>query len=112
MIPSIVAWRPPLSMPQSKESSRFFFVEAVPYVTLPNLLSVQREKLRTRALLNENVRGGQVRPSGWCSRFVCSTWSTSLLAHAPKVVRSLGSQQKYCVALTGKLSRVKCQVVQ
>ena len=62
----------------------------------------QREKLRTRALLNENVRGGQVQPSGWCSRFVCSTRSTSLLAHAPKVVRSLGSQQKYCVALSEK----------
>ena len=63
----------------------------------------QQEKLRTRALLNENVRGGQVQPPGWCSRFVCSTWSTSLLAHAPKVVRSLGSQQKYCVTVWKKV---------
>ena len=62
----------------------------------------QREKLRTRALNGENVRGGQVQPSGWCSRFVCSTWSTSLLVHAPKVVCSLGSQQTYCVALSEK----------
>ena len=41
-------------------------------------------------------------PPGCCSRFVWPTWSTSLLARAPIVVRSRGSQQKYCVALSEK----------
>ena len=36
------------------------------------------------------------------SRFVWPTWSTSLLAHAPIVVCSRCSQQKYCVALSEK----------
>ena len=98
MIPSIYAWRPPLSM---------HILMGVLRIVNPlerwlrRTLST-RKGLRTRALFNENVRGGQVQPSGWCSRSVCSTWSTSLLAHAPKVVRSLGSQQKYCVALSEK----------
>ena len=41
-------------------------------------------------------------PPGCCSRFVWPTRSTSLLARAPIVVCSRGSQQKYCVALSEK----------
>ena len=37
-------------------------------------------------------------PPGCCSRFVWPPRSTSLLARAPIVVCSRGSQQKYCVA--------------
>ena len=97
MIPSNCAWRPPLSMRSSKESSRFFSVRAVappePY---------RQEKLRARALHDENGRGGPMLPPGCCSRFVWPTRSTSLLARAPIVVCSRGSQQKYCVALSEK----------
>ena len=52
----------------------------------------------------EDVRGGPVLPSGCCSRFVWPMRSTSLLARAPIVVCSRGSQQnqKYCVALSEK----------
>ena len=56
----------------------------------------RQEKLRARTLHDENGRGGPMLPPGCCSRFVWPTRSTSLLAHAPKVVRSLGSQQKSC----------------
>ena len=45
MIPWIVAWRPPLSMPLSKESSWFFFVEAV---ALPNLPQTFRGRERSK----------------------------------------------------------------
>ena len=62
----------------------------------------RQEKLRARALHHENERGGPMLPPGCCSRFVWPTWSTSLLAHAPIVVCSRGSQQKYCVALSEK----------
>ena len=62
----------------------------------------RQEKLRARALHDENGRGGPMLPPGCCSRFVWPTWSTSLLAHAPIVVCSRGSQQKYCVALSEK----------
>ena len=62
----------------------------------------QREKLRARALHDENGRGGPMMPPGCCSRFVWPTWSTSLLARAPIVVCSRGSQQKYCVSLSEK----------
>ena len=62
----------------------------------------RQEKLRARALHNENGRGGPMLPPGCCNRFVWPTQSTSLLAHAPIVVCSRGSQQKYCVALSEK----------
>ena len=62
----------------------------------------QREKLRARALHDENGRGGPMMPPGCCSRFVWPMRSTSLLARAPIVVCSRGSQQKYCVALSEK----------
>jgi hypothetical protein len=62
----------------------------------------RQEKLRARALHDENGRGGPMMPPGCCSRFVWPTWSTSLLARAPIVVCSRGSQQKYCVSLSEK----------
>ena len=62
----------------------------------------RQEKLRARALHDENERGGPMLPPGCCSRFVWPTRSTSLLARAPIVVCSRGSQQKYCVALSEK----------
>ena len=62
----------------------------------------RQEKLRARALHDENGRGGPMMPPGCCSRFVWPTRSTSLLARAPIVVCSRGSQQKYCVALSEK----------
>ena len=65
-------------------------------------METRQEKLRARALHDENRRGGPMMPPGCCSRFVWPTWSTSLLAHAPIVVCSRGSQQKYCVALSEK----------
>ena len=55
----------------------------------------QQEKLRARALHDENGRGGPMLPPGCCSRVVWPTRSTSLLARAPIVVFSRGSQQKY-----------------
>ena len=62
----------------------------------------RQEKLRARALHDENGRGGPMLPPGCCSRFVWPTRSTSLLARALIVVCSRGSQQKYCVALSEK----------
>ena len=59
----------------------------------------QEIKLRARALHDENGRGGPMLPPGCCSRFVWPTRSTPLLARAPIVVCSRGSQRKYCVAL-------------
>ena len=43
----------------------------------------RQEKLRARALHDENERGGPMLPPGCCSRFVWPTRSTSLLARAP-----------------------------
>ena len=63
----------------------------------------RQEKLRARALHDENGRGGPMLPPGCCSRFVWPTRSTSLLARALIVVCSRGSQQKYCVALSVRL---------
>ena len=48
----------------------------------------RQEKLRARALHDENGRGGPMMPPGCCSRFVWPTRSTSLLARAPIVVCS------------------------
>ena len=45
MIPWIVAWRVVVSMPQSKESRRFFSVEAV---ALPNLPQTFRGRERSK----------------------------------------------------------------
>ena len=99
MIPSIYAWRPPLSMRILMGVQRIVSVRAVaPHTAEP----YRQELLRARALHDENERGGPMLPPGCCSRFVWPTWSTSLLAHAPIVVCSRGSQQKYCVALSGK----------
>ena len=66
----------------------------------------RQEKLRARALHDENGRGGPMLPPGCCSRFVWPTRSTSLLVRAPIVVCSRGSQQKYCVALKRCLKKL------
>ena len=98
MIPSIDAWRPPLSMRILIGVQRIVSVRALAPPNLIDKKSCERERFTMRI----NVRGGPMMPPGCCSRFVWSTRSISLLARALMVVCSRGSQQKYCVALSEK----------
>ena len=96
MIPSNCAWRPPLSMRSSKESSRFFSVRAVAPQNLIDKKSCERERctMRMGAAAQCCRRGAVVGLYG--------QYAVHLLARARPdsfvlmCSRGDGSQQKYC----------------
>ena len=99
MIPSIYAWRPPLSMHILMGVQRIVSVRAVAPQNLIDKKSCERERCTMRMGAAAQC---WLLPPGCCSRFVWPTRSTSLLARALIGVCSRGSQQKYCVALSEK----------